>query len=477
MSRKSLARLGLAFFVAFACHTTRADEPQVLEAPTLLKPDSVARRAFAARDTDGNGSLNETAFIQAAGEDDRPSDKRDFRLLEPGKPVQSNLPVNAWDKFDMPALAATPEAFPTTDFTAEGVRAIFYEGSPWHRKPTRIFAYYGAPKTPEGTKLPAMVLIHGGGGTAFHRWVRLWNQRGYAAIAMDLCGCVPEGKYGDWKRADRGGPPGWDASFGQIDEPIEDQWPFHAVAAVVRGHSLIQSFPEVDPERIGVTGISWGGYLTCIVAGIDDRFRFAAPVYGCGYLGDNSAWLPALDKMGKEKAAHWLDLWDPSRYLVHATQPMLWVNGTNDFAYPMDSWKKSYKTPKNRRTLCLRVRMPHGHGAAGENPEEIHVFADAFLKACVPLPTITNQGRNKRSVWVTYESKSSIKRGELNFTHDTGKWQDRKWETVGATIDSKVKKVTAPLPDGATVYYFNLFDDRECAVSSVHEEVDHAVDK
>ena len=34
-------------------------------------------------------------------------------------------------------------------------------------KPTRVFAYYGVPKGPAGTKFPAMVLIHGGGGTAF----------------------------------------------------------------------------------------------------------------------------------------------------------------------------------------------------------------------------------------------------------------------------------------------------------------------
>ena len=56
---------------------------------------------------------------------------------------------------------------------------------------------------------------------------------------------------------------------------IQDMWSYHAVAAVVRGHSLLRSLPNVDAERIGVTGISWGGYLTCIVAGVADRFRHA----------------------------------------------------------------------------------------------------------------------------------------------------------------------------------------------------------
>jgi hypothetical protein len=147
------------------------------------------------------------------------------------------------------------------------------------------------------------------------------------------------------------------------------------------------------------------------------------------------------------------------------------VNGTNDFAYPMDSWQKSYRSAKTTRTLCLRVRMPHGHGPAGETPEEIHIYANAHLKGGVPLPTVTDQGQEKNEAWVTYASKGTVKKADLNFTRDAGKWQDRKWESVAATINAETKKVTATLPDGVTVYYINLFDDRDCAVSSVHEKI------
>ena len=70
-----------------------------------------------------------------------------------------------------------------------GVRALYFDSVHWKGKPTRVFAYYGAPA---GIKLPAMVLIHGGGGTAFAEWVRLWNKRGYAAIAIDTRGNLPE---------------------------------------------------------------------------------------------------------------------------------------------------------------------------------------------------------------------------------------------------------------------------------------------
>lgn len=335
--------------------------------------------------------------------------------------------------FDLEALSGAPEVFPAEDMQVEGVRAFYYAGPMYRGKPTRVFAYYGVPAAVDGLdkgdqKFPATVLIHGGGGTAFDRWVKLWNSRGYVAIAMDLCGAVPLGTYGNWQRHEHGGPPGWDASFGQLDDPIEDQWTWHAVSAVALAHSLIRSYPEVDTERIGVTGISWGGYLTCIVAGVDSRFKCAAPVYGCGYLGDNSAWLPSFEKMGSEKASAWLNQWDPSGYLGAAKMPMLWVNGTNDFAYPMDSWKKSWLLPESPRTLCLRVCMPHGHGAAGENPEEIHVFANSILNHGKPLPAILDQIQSDDEVRATFRSEVPITSAELCFTRDTGRWQDRKWK-------------------------------------------------
>src|SRR4029079_145869 len=225
-------------------------------------------------------------------------------------------------------------------------------------------------------------------------------------------------------------------SFTQLDDAVEDQWTYQAVSAVALAHSLLRSYPEVDADRIGVTGISWGGYMTSIVAGVDSRFKFAVPVYGCGFLGDNSAWLPAFEKMGKEKADLWLRQWDPSNYLKGAKMPILWVNGTNDFAYPMDSWQKSYRLPKSPRTLCLRIRMPHGHGPVGENPEEIHIFANAHLRGAKPLATITGQGVEDDMAFATFKSLSKIVTAELAYTKDGGKWQDRKWESTPADIDA-----------------------------------------
>jgi len=363
-------------------------------------------------------------------------------------------------------LSTAPASQPSPEHDAGEVKAIFFDGRPWKGKPTKVFAYYGIPEVPAGQKVPAMVLVHGGGGSAFIPWVKLWMSRGYAAISMDTCGSISGGGNNNHTRHENGGPQGW-GGFGMVDEPLEDQWTYQAVSDVVLAHSWIRSQPGIDPDRTGITGISWGGYLTSIVSGVDDRFKFAAPVYGCGFIGENSAWLDQFTKMGPERAARWLDNWDPSVYLPNAKMPMLWVTGTNDFAYPMDSLQKSYRLPTGDRFFAIRPRMPHGHGGAGENPEEIRVMADAILKGGVPLMKVTLGKRDGQSVAASFEGKTKAVKALLNYTVDEGPWQKRNWQEAPAIIGES--NVSASLPEGTKVYYFNVTDERGLVSSSEHE--------
>ena len=373
--------------------------------------------------------------------------------------------------WDLDVLSRPPHSVPAEGYNEPGVRAVFFDGPPYQGQPTRVFAWIGLPNLKPGEKAPGMVLVHGGGGTAFASWVRLWTERGYAAISMDTCGCVPQGSYGNWHRDPQGGPPGW-GGMDQIDEPREDQWTYHAVADAILAHSLLRSLPEVDAARIGLTGISWGGYLACILAGVDSRYRFAVPVYGCGFTNEHG-FADSIKSLGKERGDRWMRWWGPSAYLKDARLPMLWVTGTNDFAYTFNALQKSYRLAPGPHQLAIRLRMPHGHGPAGEGPKEIAAYADSFLRGGPPLPKITGSGRDGRSVWATFEAKVKVPRAELLYTRDGGHWQDRLWLTQPAAIDGG--KVTATLPEGTRVWFINLYDERDCAVSTEHEEIEPAL--
>ena len=367
--------------------------------------------------------------------------------------------------WDIQELLKPPRTYPADGFEETGgIRPIFYEGLPWRGGATRVFAWLGTPENVEST-VPAMVLIHGGGGTAFRDWVELWIRLGYAAISMDTCGAIPRGTYNNWERHGYGGPPGW-GGFNQIDSPVEDQWTYHAVADVVLAHSLLASQPGVDPGRIGLTGISWGGYLSCIVASIDSRFRFNVPVYGCGHIELCPAWSRAFTKMGPDRSAKWRRLWDPSSYLPLSNMPFLWVTGTNDQAYPLDALQGSYRMTGGPSTLAIRPRMPHGHGGPGEKPEEIRVFANHLLRGGPALPRIYDQEICGNDIQASYSSDVEITSVELHYTLDSGIWVEREWRSLPGELKSGT--CTAGIPEGTTVCFLNLVDDDGLVASSEH---------
>ena len=66
-----------------------------------------------------------------------------------------------------------PDYQPAGGFSAEGIEAVYIENEPYRGNRTTVFAWMGLPELKQGEQCPAMVLLHGGGGTAFEEWVRL----------------------------------------------------------------------------------------------------------------------------------------------------------------------------------------------------------------------------------------------------------------------------------------------------------------
>jgi dienelactone hydrolase len=322
-------------------------------------------------------------------------------------------------------------------------------------------------------------LIHGGAGTANAEWAYLWATRGYAAIAMDLAGARPPDpewdQNGAFKRADQGeksrtklpngGPNhGHPEKFDSIGGEVSDDWPFHAVASVMRAHSLLRSFSEVDAEHTAVTGISWGGYTTCLVASLDDRFKAAVPVYGCGFLHEGeSVQKPSIDKLAERKA-DWVREYDPGSHLPRCRVPIFFVNGTNDVHYVLDSYMKSYAVVPGEKQMRIQVKMAHGH-APGWAPSEIGWFIDSKCRGGVPLPVPGRPRVEGDRVILRCESKTALKQAQLHYTADSGLRSKREWVTVTATIAGE--EISAPKPPSdANTWFLSVTDERGAMVST-----------
>lgn len=381
-------------------------------------------------------------------------------------------------------LTALHEVNPKVEWISKdgAVQSLLYEGERFKGKETQVFAFYASPRTLDPTskaqKFPGVVLIHGGGGTAFAEWTWLWAKRGYAAIAMDLAGARPPApEYGaDGRplsnahkpegrtRLPNGGPDhGRVEKFDCIGGDGSDDWPFHAAASVIRAHNVLRAFPEVDAERTAVTGISWGGYTTCLVASLDPRFKAAVPVYGCGFLYEGeSVQKPSIDSLGDRREA-WVREYDPSSLLPRCSVPILFVNGTNDVHYPLDSYLKTYDVVKSEKAMRIEVNMRHGH-PPGWAPKEIGLFIDSKCMGGKPLPVIANpvvqDGR------VTAGVDGEVLSAALHYTTDSGLRSQRKWQTLPLAVKGQEISGEAP-PGEANTWFVTATDAREAMVSSI----------
>jgi len=375
--------------------------------------------------------------------------------------------VMAWD---LPALCKAPKIHDTTNCPAPGMRQFFFEGAGYKGKPARAFAYYAAPAgQPPAGGWPAVVCVHGGGGTAFADWVKTWNEHGYAAISMDLEGHFPDGS------AHESAGPARTNWFSDIKFPDTDQWFYQAVAHVIRANSLLRSFPEINTNKIGLTGISWGGTIVSAVAGIDQRFAFAIPVYGCGFIheSDNdglACWFKP-DHMTAEQLRDYRTKWDPSIHLPYAKMPVFWMTGFDDPVFQIDIVDKSARAAGAVSSRCYRGRMLHGHGVGWKKPE-MYVFADSVVKGTDPMPGLGRPEIDAATGLVQCRIRGKIAGASVCYTVSDGKWKGRYWENIACDVGEDKAISRKPLPEGTKAFNVNARDQRGYLVSSELVEVE-----
>lgn len=350
------------------------------------------------------------------------------------------------------------------------VRSIRYQSTDFEGKPTEVFAYYATPETllgkpASGKKFPGLVLVHGGGGTAFKEWGEKWAAEGYAAVAMDL-----SGRDGNGKKLKNAGPgQTHEDKFSKIEKsPLTDVWTYHAVASIVLAHSWLLERPEVDPLKTGITGISWGGYLTTIAGSVDARFQAAVPVYGCGYYNESDVFSPSVRALSVTGQKKWMAYFDPSVYLGKSSIPFLFLNGNKDKFYNVVPYDKTYRlvSPKNRKVLII-PDMKHSH-YHGWEPHEIKYFFDQILLDKAPLADIFSPETSGERITVSYSSPVSLYTAEFHFSSDvTSSNETRVWSVQKADIDPVSGKISTPIPANGFKYgFFYVVDNRNVSASS-----------
>jgi len=366
--------------------------------------------------------------------------------------------------------AQAPKVHEAEGFKPEGtVRAIFYDALTWQGKPTRVFAWIGLPAQREG-KVPGMVLIHGGGGTAYKEWVQKWNAQGFAAISIAVEGQtdVNESKVkgrSTWARHPFAGP-ARDGTFADTKLPLKEQWMYHALADTMLANSLLRSLPEVDASKIGVMGISWGGVITSTVIGLDERFAFGIPTYGCGHLFDaENHWGRALhDNEGYKQ------VWDGMNYADRVKMPVLWLSWPLDAHFPLGCQAEHYRKTPGPRMVSLISKMGHSH-PAGWNPPDSYAFAKSVVETGKPWGSSPSAKTTDGHAIAVFHSVKPLTRAVLVSTTDKGFTGTRKWIETPAAAASGGGGTTAsaPLPPGTTAWYINAYADKLTLTSDYQE--------
>lgn len=372
-----------------------------------------------------------------------------------------------------------PKSSATGENTWRNIRALTFDGANIGENKTKVFAYIGYPEN-ASEKSPAVVLVHGGLGHPYAMWIKEWTDRGYVAIAFENTGYFPTelgkniagrdsdphnyweyGLAGDFMEDGYVNAP-TNSAMMDSGSPADTQWMYHCVAQTILAHNILRNDPAVDPERIGITGISWGGVISSIAIGYDTRFAFAIPVYCTGYasqalgnMGDYFSSLAAQTVWGAENRFDLVDF------------PVLWLCWNNDSSSSIIAPSLSYlHTKENHEKTVLSIihNMQHYHSAAW-NQSINYRFADWAVQGGAGLTLLENQpaGRSftvnftapedavsvsAKLYYITEEMTYSKKEGQ------SGPTMDQPWLTLDCAVSGNT--VSCQVPADAYSYYLEL---------------------
>ena len=200
-----------------------------------------------------------------------------------------------------------------------------------------------------GKTYPLVLSIHGGpagqyGVDWFHEF-QVYAARGWAVFFTN-----PRGSTGYGRKFQRG---------------IENQWGGKDYIDIMNGlNAAIAANPWIDTTRLGVTGGSYGGYMTNWIVGHTGRFKAAVTLRSISnFISDDGtrdgAYGHRDDFDGDIFQKHDL-YWDrsPLKYVQNVTTPILILHSDNDFRVPIEQGEQWFRALKHFNKTAEIVFFP-----------------------------------------------------------------------------------------------------------------------
>ena len=210
------------------------------------------------------------------------------------------------------------------------------------------------PSCSEDRKCPLILSVHGGPhgmfGWSFNPAFQVYAARGYGVLYINPRGSSGYGqKFSDGTLNEWGGGDYRDLMFGVDDALKKNPW--------------------IDGNRLGVTGGSYGGFMTNWIITQTPRFRGAVASASVSNLISFYATSLYQDLIHAEFGGFPWDnfdalwQWSPLRYVRQAQTPTLFLHGENDNDVHITQAEEMYMALKRRGVETVLVRYPReGHG-------------------------------------------------------------------------------------------------------------------
>jgi dipeptidyl aminopeptidase/acylaminoacyl peptidase len=186
-------------------------------------------------------------------------------------------------------------------------------------------------------------------GYTFNSTFQVYAARGYAVLYMNPRGSNGYGqKFSDGTLREWGGGDYRDLMIG-VDEAL-------------------RRFSWIDPDRMGVTGGSYGGFMTNWIVTQTPRFKAAVAVASVSNLVSFYSTSLYQDLIHAEFGLPWDDYdllwrWSPLRYVRQAQTPTLLLHGEQDNDVHITQAEEMYMALRRRGVETQLVRYPReGHG-------------------------------------------------------------------------------------------------------------------